>query len=258
MQIHGEISKLWRYPVKSMAGEELTEVFVGYGGFHGDRIFAFTSDNAPIVFPYHTARTSPQMICYRPRFKSGTGSMPLNWAAIENACLPVTPVQGLKPATDVLVENPRGQILSLDDPTLHEELASGEKIELMQSDRVIADCSPISLISNQTISQLSSELDLTLDPRRFRANIYVDFASSDAFAEDTLVGKTIGLGDRVMIRIMERDPRCAMIALDPDSGQRNKEILRHVSKQHDNSVGVYGVVLSEGVVRTGDKMKLID
>jgi uncharacterized protein YcbX len=258
MGIFGKIGKLWRYPVKSMAGEELTEVFVGYAGFHGDRNFAFTSDNAPEVFPYYTARTNPEMIRYRPRFKSKIGSVPLNWPAIENAGLPVTPIQRLTPSSDVDVETPSGQVMPLNDPALHAELAPGEKIELLQSDRVIADCSPISLISSQTIDQLSNELDLTLDPRRFRTNIYADLVSGGAFAEDALVDKTIMLGGRVMIRIMERDPRCAMIALDPDNGQRNKEILRHVSKQHDNMAGVYGVVLSEGIIRAGDKIELID
>lgn len=37
----GTIESLWRYPVKSMSGEAMTEAFVRFSGFYGDRCFAF-------------------------------------------------------------------------------------------------------------------------------------------------------------------------------------------------------------------------
>ena len=42
MRIIGKIESLWRYPVKSMRGEELEEAFAGFSGIYGDRLFAFT------------------------------------------------------------------------------------------------------------------------------------------------------------------------------------------------------------------------
>lgn len=47
MRIIGTVESLWRYPVKSMGGEEMDELFVSYGGVYGDRLFAFTSSAAP-------------------------------------------------------------------------------------------------------------------------------------------------------------------------------------------------------------------
>ena len=43
MSIVGKVESLWRYPVKSMRGEELEETFAGYPGVYGDRVFAFKS-----------------------------------------------------------------------------------------------------------------------------------------------------------------------------------------------------------------------
>ena len=43
----GKVESLWRYPVKSMRGEELNEAFVGFAGVYGDRLFAFRSAVRP-------------------------------------------------------------------------------------------------------------------------------------------------------------------------------------------------------------------
>ena len=69
MNVVGHIESLWRYPVKSMRGEELEEAFVGFSGVYGDRLFAFRSSGCPEGFPYLTGREQREMILYRPRFR---------------------------------------------------------------------------------------------------------------------------------------------------------------------------------------------
>ena len=69
MTIVGEVESLWRYPVKSMRGEELAEAFVGFAGVYGDRLFAFKSSARPAGFPYLTGREQEEMLLYRPRFR---------------------------------------------------------------------------------------------------------------------------------------------------------------------------------------------
>ena len=69
MSIIGTVESLWRYPVKSMRGEELDEMFAGYSGVYGDRLFAFRSSASPTGFPYLTAREQHEMLQYRPRFR---------------------------------------------------------------------------------------------------------------------------------------------------------------------------------------------
>jgi uncharacterized protein YcbX len=65
----GTVDSLWRYPIKSMRGEELTEAFVGFSGVYGDRLFAFKSSASPRGFPFLTAREQPKLLQYRPRFR---------------------------------------------------------------------------------------------------------------------------------------------------------------------------------------------
>ncbi len=99
---------------------------------------------------------------------------------------------------------------------------------------------------------------MDIDKRRFRANFYVEWDNQDdAFFEQTLVGKTLKIGDHLELMIVERDPRCMMITFDPDTGESNPEVLKRVVKGHDGKAGIYGAVLVEGTVRPGDEIKLL-
>lgn len=62
MSVLGTVESLWRYPVKSMRGEELHEAFVGFPGIHGDRVYAFVSSAARTGFPWLTARERDPVI----------------------------------------------------------------------------------------------------------------------------------------------------------------------------------------------------
>ncbi|TIL48114.1 MAG: MOSC domain-containing protein, partial [Mesorhizobium sp.] len=67
------------------------------------------------------------------------------------------------------------------------------------------------LFSVQTGRRLGEELGIDLDKRRFRANVFMDLASTTGFAEDGLVGRMLRIGSKTVVSILERDPRCAMI-----------------------------------------------
>src|SRR5919108_3727717 len=69
MSVIGKVDSLWRYPVKSMRSEELDEVFAGYSGIYGDRVFAFKSSASSTGFPYFTAREQRRLLQYRPLFR---------------------------------------------------------------------------------------------------------------------------------------------------------------------------------------------
>src|SRR3954453_9069130 len=70
MSTIGTVESLWRYPVKSMRGEEMDEMFAGYAGIYGDRLFAFESSANPRGFPFFTGRDQRQMIRYRAHFRN--------------------------------------------------------------------------------------------------------------------------------------------------------------------------------------------
>jgi uncharacterized protein YcbX len=264
MTIIGSVESLWRYPVKSMAGEAIEEAFVGYAGVFGDRACAFLNAAAPEGFPYLTARNNGAMLRYRPRFRDAElAARPLNQAAAEQmgpGLTPLYPAPLERLAVDV--ETPTGEVFALEDPALRKVLATRnvepDKLSLIRSDRALTDCRPVSLISLKTIAQLSDEIGIPLDARRFRANLYADLGTANGFAEDAFVGKQLRIGERVTIAVLDRDPRCKMISLDPDTGEENSNVLRHVAKAHDTRAGIYCAVLSEGTVRRGDAIALLD
>ncbi len=259
----GKVDSLWRYPVKSMRGEELDEAFVGFSGMYGDRIFALRSAATPKGFPYLTGREQQRMLQYRPRFRDA-----------ENAAKPpnLTEAKAIGPGLTALhadpgelavdVETPSGEILAIDDAKLIRMLGEGigreHTLTLLQSDRAMTDCRPVSLFSIQTAQQLGRELGVAADKRRFRANIYLDLNAADGFGEDVLVGRSLRIGSKAVISILERDPRCKMITLDPNTGESTPEFLRKVAQAHNGMAGVYGAVLVEGLLRKGDAVELLD
>jgi uncharacterized protein YcbX len=260
--ILGTVESLWRYPVKSMGGEEMAEAFMGFSGFYGDRCFAFKNSAARKGFPYLNATVQQQMLRYRPQFR-----YPERTAKPPNLLEAMSIAPGVNPANaeanDLALDvvTPTGEVVAVDDPVLLEMLCEGlrgeNRLRLVRSDRALTDCRPVSLISLQTVRQVEAELAVPMDKRRFRANVYLDLAAARGFGEDEWVGRKLRIGSSAVLMVLERDPRCKMISLDPDTGEHNPEILRKVAQAHDNFAGVYCAVLVEGVLRKGDGVELL-
>jgi uncharacterized protein YcbX len=263
MKVVGTVESLWRYPVKSMRGEELQEAFVGFPGVYGDRLYAFRSSAAPKGFPYLTGREQQAMLLYRPRYRHAERTTkPVNLAEAEAMGSGVTPVYANFSDFVVDVETPAGERLVIDDPRLMDILREGidakHELTLLRSDRSMTDCSPVSIFSIQTVRQLSKDLGIPLDKRRFRANLYIELESGEAFAEDGFVGRTLRIGTRAAIAVVSRDSRCKMITLDPDTAEQNPQIIARLARDHEGQAGIYGAVLAEGTVRPGDEIALLD
>jgi uncharacterized protein YcbX len=263
MTIIGAVESLWRYPVKSMSGEEMPEAFMGFAGIYGDRCYAFKNSAARKGFPYLNANVQQQMLLYRPQFRHPErASKPPNLTEAASIAPGVTPANG--DAEDMLLDvvTPSGEIVAIDNPALIKLLGQGisekNQLTVVRSDRALTDCRPVSLISLQTIRQVESELGIPIDGRRFRANIYFNFASEGGgFAEDNFVGRRLRIGSKATVMVLERDPRCKMISLDPDTSEHNPEVLRKVAQAHGNFAGVYCAVLVEDLLKKGDLVELI-
>ncbi len=261
MSAIGTVESLWRYPVKSMRGEELDEVFAGFSGVYGDRLFAFSSSASPKGFPFLTGREQRQMLRYRPRFRQPEkAARPINQAEAEKLPPGVTPLYAAPDDLMLDVETPSGDALAIDDSALIEALRQGidakHQLTLLRSERALTDCRPLSIFGIQSARKLGEETGITVDKRRFRANIYLDLA--EGFAEDEFVGRSIRIGPKVIVSILERDPRCMMITLDPDTGEKEPALLKKVAQAHSGMAGVYGAVLVEGMVHKGDSVELVN
>src|SRR5262245_49757999 len=111
----GHVESLWRYPVKSMQGEELQTPFAGFPGFYGDRVYAFLSSRALKAFPFLTGREQQQMIRYRAVYRSaGAMAMPPNLLEAESLGPGVTAVYADGPDLMVDIETPEGQRFAVD------------------------------------------------------------------------------------------------------------------------------------------------
>ena len=263
MSTGATVDSLWRYPVKSMRGEELNEAFVGFSGIYGDRLYACRSSASPKGFPYLTAREQRKLLQYQPRFQfPDKAARPINLAEADNMAPGVTPVFADMSELMVDVETPSGETIAINDPALIQMLRDGVRgepdVTLVHSQRAMTDCRPVSLFAVQTARQLGEEMGTDVDQRRFRANIYVDFDAASGFAENEWVGRSVRIGSKVVIAILERDPRCVMITLDPHTGESNPQLLRQVAQGHSGMAGVYGAVLVEGMVRKDDTVQLLD
>jgi len=261
MSIIGKVDSLWRYPVKSMRGEELDEAFASYSGIYGDRVFGFRSSANHKGFPYFTAREQRRLLQYRPRFRyPDKAAHPIN--LIEADSRDANPLLADLAELVVDVETPNGQKLAIDDPALIEMLRTDvdqkHQVTLMQSQRAMTDCRPVSIFSLQSAQQLADETGTPVDKRHFRANVYVDLKSANGFSENELVGRSVRIGSKVAITILERDPRCVIITLDPDTGEKTPAILKKVAQAHDGMAGVYGAVLLEGMLHKGDIVELLE
>jgi uncharacterized protein YcbX len=265
MIVVGRVESLWRYPVKSMRGEQLQEAFVGFPGIYGDRLYAFQSSAAPKRFPWLTAREQEAMLLYRPRYRCpDRTTKPGNLTEAEAIGSGLTPVYADLSDDDLTldVESPSGERLAIDDPRLISLLREGirdkHELTLLRSHRAMTDCRPVSIFSVQTARQLGQELGINVDKRRFRANLYIDLESGKGFGEDEFVGRTLQIGRKTRIAVLKRDSRCKIMTLDPDTAQPNPELMKHLAGVHEGQAGIYGAVLVEGIVRPGDAIALLD
>ncbi len=245
-----------------MRGEEVQELFAGYAGVYGDRLFAFESSASAKGFPFFTGREQRQMIRYRPRFRyPDRAAQPVNLTEAEKLSPNINPISANAADLMIDVETPDGKTFAIDDPALIDHLRENidvkHKLTLLRSDKAITDCRPLSIFAVQTARKLGEETGVTVDKRRFRANVYVDLTSSDGFAEDEFVGRSLRIGSKVTVAVLQRDARCVMIILDPNTAEKTPAILKAVAQAHEGMAGVYAAVLVEGMIRKGDSVELV-
>jgi hypothetical protein len=263
MPVIGNVESLWRYPVKSMRGEQLDELFVGYGGVYGDRLFAFNSSANPPGFPFFTGRDQRQMLRYRPSFRHPEkAARPVNQLEAETLSPMINPLTASRDDLMIDVEAPDGKTFAVDDPALLDrlrgDLEAKPQLTLVRSDKALTDCRPVSLFSLQSARKLREETGAAVDPRRFRANIYLDLESGEGFAEDSFVDRKLRIGSNIILQVLARDGRCMMITLDPDTAEKTPAILKTVAQLHEGKAGVYAATLAEGIIRQGDPVELLD
>jgi uncharacterized protein len=222
------VVQLWRYPVKSMAGEPLECVDVSWNGLAGDRRWAFVRPGQERSgFPWLTIRDRAEMWQYRPWFTE----------------------PGRPDASATKVRTPSGAEFDVVDARLADELGAG--LRVIRQNRGIFDTMPLSLTSTQSVSGLSALVGAELSALRFRPNLVVEALDSACFPEDAWVGSVLRIGG-LRMRVDKRDQRCVMVNVDPLTSASNPGVLRAVAGERGACFGVYGTTVEPGRVAVGD------
>jgi uncharacterized protein YcbX len=235
----GHLSAIFRYPIKSMAGERVDSARMGWDGVEGDRRLAFRRLADRGAFPWLTASRLPELLLYKPIGRQDTAGEPL----------------------PTHVRTPDGGEYALTDEALVKEIATRHRadVELMQLKHGIFDEAAVSVIALGTIGSIAREAGVDADIRRFRPNLLIDTKNADPFEEDRWVGKILEFGSEgtgPAISVTMRDLRCVMLNLDPETAEANARVMKSVIRMNENYAGVYGTVVRTGEVRVGQAVSL--
>jgi uncharacterized protein YcbX len=142
---------------------------------------------------------------------------------------------------------------------LSESVASKREhpVFLLKSARGLFDCQHISIFSLASVEGLSKEAGVAIDRRQFRANIYVEPASGRAFDEETWTNCLLQIGEEVLVSVTQRDTRCMMVNLNPDTGEQNPAVLRTITQSHQRQAGLYANVVRPGTIRVNDSIRMV-
>src|SRR6266571_4250336 len=269
----GSVTGLWRYPVKSMMGEELNSCEVTGRGLLGDRQFAVVD---------------------RSTGKIGGAKNPRKWGNFfDFRAAYAQPPQTAAPMPPVRITLPDGTVVTSEQADLEQVLsrAFGREVALEEarpdnrSSGVTAeeywpdmagldyrdtvtdfempagtffDIAVVHLLTTATINHLRALYSQgRFEVRRFRPNIVVSAGGEEAgFAENDWIGRTVAIGGTVRLAITGPCPRCVMITLPQGDLPKDPGILRTAAQHNAVNVGVYASVVSGGTIRRGDPVTL--
>ena len=221
----GKLELLRRYPVKSMAGENLEGVYVSKNGIVGDRCCGLRIkgvESEHTTKRYLTGRKAVELLLCKPIFVN---------------------------ELEIKVSFGLEKIVDIEDPNFLKHFEQKYDISL-KVDYIngLFDQKPISLIGMPSIQKLNT------DPLRFRENFYIAWDKEPLY-EDSLLGHILRIGN-VKIRVDKQNKRCVMININPNSGENDHDVLKQVGKCNNGKLGVYCSVIQPGIVNKGDDVYL--
>jgi uncharacterized protein len=276
----GSVVSLWRYPVKSMMGEELPTTLVTDGGLLGDRGYGvIDQSNGKVASAKYPRKWGKLFDCRAALMEPPAPGEPLPSVRITlpDGTIVTSAQEHVHGLLSSILE--REVILSTERPASPsvevERLDAREPAEAMQDIGAFmtpgrfADFAAVHLIATATIDRLRALYPQgRFDARRFRPNVMVESpAGEQAFVENAWVGHTLAIGDEVRLRITDPMPRCVMTTLPQDDLPRDLGILRTVVEHNQvsipalggearPSVGVGAFVLQGGTIRRGDLVRI--
>jgi MOSC domain-containing protein len=268
----GSVVALWRYPVKSMLGEELNASDLTERGLLGDRVFALTDSSDAKIASAKNPRKWPNLFDFRAAFveppRPGSDLPPVRillpdggiatsrqrdlnevlskalrrqvtWAAIERVGAAAAQVEEYWPDMEGLEYRDTVTDFAMPEGTFF-------------------DSATVHLLTTATLARLQELYPSgRFEARRFRPNIVIEPAAGETgFVEHEWVGRTIRIGAEVRLNVIRPCGRCVMTTLPQGDLPKDPGILRTAAKHHHAQVGVYAGVVRGGTIHRGDPVRL--
>jgi len=265
----GTVVSLWRYPVKSMLGEELNSSYVTERGLVGDRAYALIDQKTGKVASAKNPRKWGKLFDFRSVFidpPQFVENIPRIRITFPDGSHIFSDQDGIDYSlSKVLGQDVRLMRASLEKPSYEEYwpdidgLAQREKVtdEIMPS-QTFFDIAVIHLLTTSTINRLQELYpEGRFEVRRFRPNIVMESASGEKeFIENLWIGKNIMIGEDIVLRITGACTRCVMTTLPQGDLPKDLGILRTIARYNQVTAGVYASVYRGGIIRRGDPVQL--
>jgi MOSC domain-containing protein len=275
----GSVQSLWRYPVKSMLGEELASCEIGERGISGDRAFALVDATDGKVASAKNPRKWAKLFECRAEYVEGSGAARVTLP--DGRTIRTDNFGASEVLSGVLGRAATLQSRAPDSPVLEEFWLEGGPEGRSVTDEAIAGGSPagsffdyavVHLVTTATLERLGALYpEGRFDQRRFRPNFVVAVGEGESgFVENEWVGKTVAIGNSVRLAVTDPCPRCVMTTLAQEELPADPGILRTAARHNSlvggeargpdgaypASIGVYARVVAGGTVRRGDSVRL--
>lgn len=230
----GTVRAMYRWPVKSLAGEPVRSARLDGRGMAGDRAYALIDTREHRGGKAYTVRQNPDMLAWASRYPDtapGHGGLPV-------------------------LRSPDGTEWSWNDPGVDDALSRSFGPVRRHAAAGQQDRGPTVLVTVEASrAALGAELGGDVDIRRFRPNLHLDL-DAPPFAEEAWTdGTTIRVGG-VTLAVTGPDAgpciRCTVPSWDPSGRERWPELQKWLVGRHENKFGVIMRVTSSGDVSTGD------
>ena len=258
---------LWRYPVKSMMGEELNATEITDRGTLGDRAYALVDPTNGKVVSAKNPRKWGNLFSFRAEFSEppqlGGPVPPVNITLPDGSIHSSEDEDIDKTLAGVLGREVVLEAVAPVEPNLEEYWPDMEGLDHRETvtDEAMPtgtffDLAVLHILTTATLERLRELYpDGRFETRRFRPNIVVEPASDEkAFIENAWIGRSVSIGEEVKLAITEPCPRCVMTTLPQGDLPRDRGILRTAAKHNQVHVGVYAKVLKGGTIHRGDQV----
>ena len=260
------VAAQWRYPVKSMLGEEIESAQIGPLGILGDRAFAILDAEDGKVASAKNPRKWPAIFNFRSYYSEEPDQGMPGVVAIESKDGQKTTNtdERLDATLSALFARP---VRLAAQPPMRPQFECVSEPEAGQSDTAVRtvdmpegtffDSCVLHLLTTATLRRVAGLYpDGDFDVRRFRPNLVIDTGDAEGFVENDWIGQTISVGSGVRLKVIEPCRRCIMTTLPQGELPKDVGILRTVVQSNSASLGVRCAVEQGGVVHKGDAIML--